>query len=243
MKLSVVVPAYNEAQRLPPSLDTIVAYLQANHPDFEVVVVDDGSTDETPALVRARCDAEPRVRLISYRPNQGKGHAVRKGLEAATGDAILFSDADLSTPIDEVDKMLPLIERGRDVVIGSRALAQSEIRERQPLYRELAGKFFNLIVRLLILPGLHDTQCGFKLFRREAIVPVLPHLRNDGFAFDVEILALAKALGKSIEEVPVIWVNSPMTRVRLSAASRAYADLLDIRRRARALAASRGARG
>lgn len=239
MKLSVVVPAYNEAQRLPPSLDTAIAYLRENHPGFELIVVDDGSSDSTAEVVRSAARDEPAVQLVSYTPNRGKGYAVRTGLRAATGDLILFSDADLSTPIEEVSKLIAAVESGADVAIGSRALAQSEIRERQPLYRELGGKLFNLVVRLFLLPDLHDTQCGFKLFRRDAIQPLLDHLANDGFAFDVEILALARAAGLRIAEVPVIWVNSPMTRVRMSAALRAYSDLMAIRRRAKRLTLAR----
>lgn len=237
MKLSVVVPAYNEAERLPPSLAEIFRYLEQHHPDFEVVVVDDGSSDDMVAAVRRQFGDRPQLNLLSYMPNRGKGYAVRYGLQHARGDLILFSDADLSTPIEEVEKMLPPIAQGYDIVIGSRAHQLADIRKRQPLYRELGGKFFNLVVRLMVLPDLHDTQCGFKLFRRSVIQPLFDHLHNDGFAFDVEILAMARARGAKILEVPVIWTNSPMTRVRLSAAGRAYVDLLDIRRRAKELAA------
>jgi dolichyl-phosphate beta-glucosyltransferase len=233
MKISVVVPAFNEAHRILPSLDRIVSYMHEHHPGFEVLVVDDGSTDTTLAAVRRRFDGDARVAISGYGANRGKGYAVRHGIERATGDLVVFSDADLSTPIEEIDKMLPLIEQGYDIVIGSRAHALAEIRERQPLYRELGGKLFNLMVRIIVMPELHDTQCGFKLFRRGRIAPILPHLRIDGFAFDVEILALGRASGLRIAEVPVVWINSATSRVRMSAALQAYVDLIDIRSRAR----------
>lgn len=236
MKLSVVVPAYNETQRILPSIDAIVRYLAEHHPDFEVVVVDDGSSDGTAQLVSESFARDGRVRVLSYTPNHGKGFAVRFGLRHALGELVLFSDADLSTPIDQVERMLAEIERGADIVIGSRAHQEAEIRARQPFYREAGGKLFNLMVRLLVLRDLRDTQCGFKLFRRIIVTPILEDLHTDGFAFDVEILALARATGARIVEVPVVWINSPSSRVRLSAAAWAYVDLIDIRRRARALA-------
>lgn len=238
MKISVVVPAYNEANRIPPSLDRIVRYMQERHSDYEIIVVDDGSTDGTGAGVRRQFESNARVAVIDYGGNRGKGYAVRQGMSRATGDLVVFSDADLSTPIEEIEKMLPLVEQGYDIVIGSRAHALAEIREHQPLYRELGGKLFNLMVRLIVMPGLHDTQCGFKLFRRATTAPILPYLRIDGFAFDVELLALARAAGLRIAEVPVVWINSLTSRVRLSAASRAYLDLIGIRLRARRMQAN-----
>lgn len=235
MKLSIVVPAYNETRRIVPTLEAILAYVEAHHPDFELLVVDDGSRDGTAAMVSERFAANPRLRVLGYATNRGKGYAVRFGLSHAKGDLVIFSDADLSTPIDQMEPMLAEIDRGADVVIGSRAHGGAEILERQPFFREAGGKLFNVFVRLLVLPDLYDTQCGFKLFRRAVILPVLPALRIDGFAFDVELLALARAAGARIAEVPVVWTNSPSSRVRLSAALRAYFDLLQIRRRARNL--------
>lgn len=234
MKLSIVVPAYNETQRIVPTLNSILAYAARHHDAFEVLVVDDGSRDGTADLVAKRFGADPHLRVLAYTPNRGKGHAVRHGLRHARGEWVLFSDADLSTPIEQLEPMLAAAERGADIVIASRALGDAEIRERQPFYREAGGKLFNRLVRLLVLPDLHDTQCGFKLFRRSAIEPILDDLRIDGFAFDVEILALARAAGARIVEIATVWTNSPSSRVRMSAATRAYADLLGIRRRARA---------
>ncbi len=233
MKLSVVIPAFNEATRIVPTLERIFAYMDRHHPDYEIVVVDDGSTDGTAAAIERQFGERPRLRVLSYGGNRGKGYAVRHGAMQAGGDAVLMSDADLSTPIEEIEKMLPLLQQGYDLVIGSRALAQSEIRKRQPFYRESGGKFFNLLVRLIVLPDFHDTQCGFKLFRRDPLLPVLGHQQIDGFAFDVEMIALARALGLKVVEIPVVWINSPTSRVRTRAALRAFADLVFIRKRVR----------
>jgi dolichyl-phosphate beta-glucosyltransferase len=235
MKLSVVVPAYNEAHRILPSLERIFAYLHAQHADFDVLVVDDGSTDDTVGVTRQRFGAREPLRIVSCGANRGKGYAVRQGAAQARGDIILFSDADLSTPIEELEKMLPLLEQGYDMVIGSRAHAQADIREHQPFYREGAGKLFNLLVRIVVGGPFRDTQCGFKLFRREAIVPILPHLQIDRWAFDVELIAVAQALGLKVAEVPVTWSNSPTSTVGFWQGGRAFLDLVRIRRRARRL--------
>ncbi|MBP1686164.1 MAG: glycosyl transferase, family 2 [Deltaproteobacteria bacterium] len=233
MKLSVVIPVFNEAARIVPTLEGVFAYMDRHHPGYDVLVVDDGSTDNTVALVQERFGQRPELQVVSYAGNRGKGYAVRFGCVHATGDVVLMTDADLSTPIDELEKMLPLLDQGYDLVIGSRALAQSEIRQRQPFYREGGGKLFNLLVRLVVLPDFHDTQCGFKLFQRNALLPVLRQQQIDGFAFDVEMIALAVGHGLRVAEVPVVWINSPTSRVRLWAALRAFADLVQIRRHAR----------
>jgi len=239
MMLSIVVPAFNETQRIVPSLERVFTYMDRSHPEFEIVLVDDGSTDGMAALVRQRFGDRPQLRVVTYGANRGKGYAVRYGTLEARGDVVLFSDADFSTPIDELEKLLATLAEGYDMVIGSRALRGAEIRQRQPFYREGAGKFFNLLVRLFVLPGFHDTQCGFKCFRREPLLPVVRQLQIDGFAFDVELIALAVAAGLRVAEVPVVWVNSPSSRVRLRHGLAAFADLQGIRRRARALAAQR----
>lgn len=231
MKLSVVIPVFNEAARILPTLERIFTYVGAHYPDYEVLLVDDGSTDDTAGLVQRQFGHQPQLQIVSYTPNHGKGYAVRSGGLRATGDVVLMTDADLSTPIEEIEKMLPLLDRGYDLVIGSRALAGSDIRKRQPVYREGGGKLFNLLVRLVVLPTFHDTQCGFKLFRREPLLPVLHQLQIEGFAFDVEIIALAVGRGLQVAEVPVVWINSPTSRVRLRAALRAFADLMLIRKR------------
>jgi dolichyl-phosphate beta-glucosyltransferase len=243
MKFSVVVPAYNEAHRILPSLERIFTYMDARHPDYEVLVVDDGSADNTVAVVQARFGGRPQLRLIACGSNRGKGYAVRHGTAHAAGDTVLFSDADLSTPVEEVEKMLPLLETGYDIVIGSRAHAQAEIRQHQPLYREAAGKLFNVLVRLVVGGPFRDTQCGFKLFRREAVRSLLPHLQIDRWAFDVELIAMAQAWGLRVAEVPVIWSNSPTSTVGMWQGAQAYLDLLRIRQRARRLRAVARAAG
>lgn len=228
MMISIVVPAYNEARRLLPSLEQIVAFMNGRDADYEVIVVDDGSTDATEETVRRRCAESPRLRIESYPVNRGKGHAVRHGAERARGDVILFTDADLSTPIAELPRLLTAIERGADVAIGTRAHPQSDVQVPQPFYRDRAGKLFNVVVRLLLLPRLRDTQCGFKLFRRVTVAPLFREMREEQFAFDVELLYLADRAGLRIAEVPVIWINSPDSRVSVHQGLAAFLHLLRI---------------
>ncbi len=237
MKVSVVVPAYNEAGRILPSLERIFSYLDEHHQDYELILVDDGSTDGTVAAVRQHCGHRPQLQVISYGGNRGKGYAVRTGALQASGEVVLFSDADLSTPIEEMEKLLPLVQH-YDLVIGTRAHKDSDIRRHQPWYREIAGKFFNVMVRLIVGLRFHDTQCGFKLFRRDSMSAVLRGLHVDRFAFDVELIACAQAVGLNVAEVPVVWINSPGSTVGLWQGIRAYVDLLQIRRRARRLSAA-----
>lgn len=227
--LSIVIPAYNESRRLSSSLERIFAYCDRRGEPFEVIVVDDGSTDGTAEAVRARFGQRPALRVLSYAENRGKGYAVRHGLRNARGDLVLFTDADLSTPIEDLEKLEAAIGEGADIAIGTRAHPESRIEQRQPLYRDRAGKLFNALVRLLLLPGMRDTQCGFKLFRRERILGLLDQMRIDRFAFDVELLYLARRAGLKIREVPVVWANEPDSRVRLSHAAAAFVDLLRIR--------------
>jgi dolichyl-phosphate beta-glucosyltransferase len=238
MSISIVIPAYNEENRLMGSLDRIVAFMDAQHPDYEIVVVDDGSSDATATRVRERIARYPKLRLEGYSENRGKGYAIRWGVQRATGDLILFSDADLSTPIEELDKLLPPLRDGADIVIGTRAHPESDVRVRQPLYRDRAGKLFNALVRTLLLPALNDTQCGFKIFRRATVLPIVPELYVNRFAFDVEILYLADQRGLRIAEVPVIWINSPDSRVRFTQGLAAFAELWRIRQRHRRASAT-----
>jgi dolichyl-phosphate beta-glucosyltransferase len=233
MKISVVLPAYNEARRILPSLEQIYAYMQARHPEFEIIVVDDGSSDDTAAAVRRHFADRPQLQVLAYDINRGKGYAVRYGALRAAGDLVLFSDADLSTPIEDLAKMLPLMQQGYDLVIGSRADKRSEIRQHQRFFRESAGKLFNVCVRLIVGLPFHDTQCGFKIFRRDSLRPVIERLEIDRFAFDVELIAVALAMGLKVADVPVIWVNSPASTVSFWRGVEAYTELFSIRRRAR----------
>jgi dolichyl-phosphate beta-glucosyltransferase len=229
VELSIVIPAFNEEERLPASLGAISAYLAArpSAPRVEVLVVDDGSADAT--ATRAE-DAGRRhgldLRVLRLPKNSGKGFAVRTGCLEATGRLVLVTDADLSTPIYEWEK---LAAADAPVAIGSRALDESLVKEKQSLYRRAMGKLFNRLVRLVAVPGIRDTQCGFKLFSREAARDVFSRAKVDRFAYDVEALLLARQLGYAIAEVPVLWFNSADSRVSLFGGAQAYWDVLRIR--------------
>jgi len=215
--LSIVIPAYNECERLPPTLDRILRYLGDREGTAEILVCDDGSTDGTSAVAERILAAQDRTswRVLPAARNEGKGAAVRRGVLAAAGESILFSDADLSTPIEEIRKLEAALSGGADVAIGSRGRPDSEVEVSQPFYREMMGRVFNTIVRTALVHGICDTQCGFKLFRREAARRVFERAKANGLAFDVEILLLARRLGYRIEEVPVRWIDSPDSRVTL----------------------------
>jgi dolichyl-phosphate beta-glucosyltransferase len=207
--LSVVIPAYNEARRLGPTLDRVAAALVGR--EHEILVVDDGSTDGTAALVRAH--AAPHLRLIELGTNRGKGAAIRRGVLASSGRRVLLCDADLSTPIEALSRLDAALDAGAEVALGSRAVATAEVRVRQPFYRELMGKTFNRLIRLLGVRGFRDTQCGFKLLDGEVGRQLFTRMRVDRFAFDVELVWLAMRLGHRVVEVGVPWVNSADSRV------------------------------
>ncbi|HKA28922.1 MAG TPA: dolichyl-phosphate beta-glucosyltransferase [Candidatus Binatia bacterium] len=227
---SIVVPAYNEVRRLPPSLERILEYAEARGCDFEVLVVDDGSTDgtaEAAAAVLARLGE--RGRVLRNPENLGKGASVRRGMLAARGARVLFSDADLSAPIEELEKLERALDEGAGVAIGSRAMDRALIEERQPWYRDLMGRLFNLLVQVFAVRGIRDTQCGFKLFSAEVIAPIFGRTRVDRFGFDVEVLALAQQLGIPVAEVPVRWRDSLGSRVTLWQGARAFVDPMKVR--------------
>lgn len=228
--LSVVIPAFNEEKRLPATLQQISGWVRQFSPDYEIIVVDDGSVDGTADVVMSLCKIDPGIRLIRYEKNRGKGFAVRTGVFAAKGDFILFSDADLSTPIRELEKLFPALVNGADVAIGSRAVKESVITKWQPPYRVLMGKTFNKIVQILATPGIHDTQCGFKLFSRDAAMELFRDCKIEGFGFDVEVLFLARKRGMEIREIGVEWINSPESKVHpLVDSIRMLKELLMIR--------------
>ncbi len=228
--LSVVVPAYNEEERLPRSLEGLHAYYSAQPYDYDVIVVSDGSRDRTSEIVRDFAVTHPYFRLIDYHPNHGKGFAVRTGILAATGDNILFCDADLATPQEETAKLLAHIRHGADVAIGSRPLRESKLERHQPWYREYFGRTANLIIQLLAVRGIKDTQCGFKMFTRKAGHDIFSRCKLDEFGFDFESLMIAKDLGYRIDEVPIRWLDQPGSKVVLTRdGPRALRDLLRIR--------------
>ncbi|MFN2462333.1 MAG: dolichyl-phosphate beta-glucosyltransferase [Candidatus Dormibacteria bacterium] len=212
-RLSVVVPAYNEARRLPPSLRVIDAYLRAEGHRGELIVVDDGSSDGTSDLVEGLAAEGLNVRLLRHQSNRGKGAAVRTGVMAAAGDVVLFTDADLSTPIEDVDLLLSAIESGAHVAIGSRAVDRSLTSVHQPWLRDRAGRVFNLFVQVILLPGLKDTQCGFKAFRGGIAQELFAATETDGFEFDTEVLYRARRRGLVTREIAVHWRDSPDSRV------------------------------
>jgi dolichyl-phosphate beta-glucosyltransferase len=211
--LSVVVPCYNEEQRLPHSIELIERYLDDRKTPYELILVDDGSVDGTRQVMDAAAERHAGVRIEALPHNRGKGRALAAGVEVAKGDEILVTDADLSTPIEELDKLQAALQNGAGIAIGSRAMRASRVEVSQPLYRVLMGKGFNLIVQAVLLPGIWDTQCGFKLFRGEVGHSVFAHLITDGFGYDPEVLYRARKQGVKIVEVPVVWRNSTPTKV------------------------------
>jgi glycosyltransferase involved in cell wall biosynthesis len=228
-ELSIVVPSYNEELRLPASLEKIANYIGEKRPNTEVLVVDDGSTDRTAQVAESWKDRIPRLRVLSNGTNRGKGFSVRHGSLEAQGDVLLFTDADLSAPIEEAEKLFAALQ-SHDVAIGSRALDRSLIEVHESLFREFAGIVFNRIVRVILRLPFVDTQCGFKAFRRERCRIIFQQQTIERFGFDPELLYLARHHGLSIEEVSVRWAHSPATKVSMMQDSvRMFADVLMIR--------------
>jgi len=231
-KASLVVPAFDERGRIERAIDGISAWLRTKPGgwEWEVIVVDDGSSDGTAEIAeRAAAAANLPVRLLRHGTNRGKGAAIRTGVLASTGDPVLVSDTDLSTPLTEWVKLAERLPT-RPIAIGSRALDEDLVRRRQPFYRQFMGKIFNGFVRILAVHGIHDTQCGFKLFRGDVARELFADARIDRFAYDVEILYLARQRGIEIAEVPVLWFNSPESKVSVVRDSlRMLRDLARIR--------------
>ena len=213
-ELSIVVPSFNEERRLSPTLESISKYIHDKHPDTEVIVVDDGSTDGTAAVAESWRDRIPRLRLVSNSRNRGKGFSVRHGSLEACGDIVLFTDADLSAPIEEAEKLLAAL-KSNDVAIGSRAVDRTLIEVHESRFREFAGIIFNRIVRLMLGLPFVDTQCGFKAFRRERCRIIFEQQTIERFGFDPELLYLARYHKLSVVEVPVRWAHSPATKVNM----------------------------
>ena len=230
VSLSVVIPAFDEEKRLPGTLAAILPFLRSRGETFEVVVVDDGSTDGTADAARK---GGPEVRLLQNPGNRGKGYSVRNGMLNAGGAWRLMSDADLSTPIEELDRLKAALADGAEVAIASRAVSGANLEKRQSIMRETSGRFFNVIVRVLHLPGIKDTQCGFKLFSAAAAEAAFRESKLDGFAFDVEALVLAHRAGFRIREVPVTWRNDEQSRVSFARGLAAFVDLFRLKFRRR----------
>jgi dolichyl-phosphate beta-glucosyltransferase len=228
-RLSIVVPAYNEAARLPVTLPLLAEFCE-RHGSVELLIVDDGSTDSTAALIREFAIRYPFVRLLQNPGNRGKGYSVRHGMEKAEGDWILSTDADLSSPLEEVGKLWAAADRSQAAAaIGSRALDRSLVGVHQAALREWSGRVFNVVMRAATGLPFHDTQCGFKLFRKDAARVIFPRQRLEGFGFDVEDLLIARLHGFKVIEVPVRWDNVAGTKVSPLNGARAFWDLVVVR--------------
>lgn len=228
--VSVVIPAYNEERRLPQTLPQVLQFLRGQSFSWEVIVVDDGSVDRTAEIVAEMAREEPALRLLRL-PHRGKGSALRAGMLAAQGTYRFLCDADLSVPIEDLTNFLPAL-REAEVAIASREAPGAQ-RIGEPVYRHLMGRIYNLLVRLLLLPGIRDTQCGFKGFRQETVVPLFSRQGMEGWGFDVELLYLARGLGYRIVEVPVRWTYGRHSRLRLLRDPwRMFRDLWRVRWRA-----------
>lgn len=232
--LSIVIPAYNEEHRIGETLESIAAFLEKRNQDDELIVVDDGSTDNTVVVVEKHRDLFRKLRVIQSERNIGKGHAVRKGMLFATGQLRLFVDADNSTDIGEFDRLMAAAGEepvAPAVIIGSVALNNSEVRVSQPGLRPALGRVANQMIQRLILPGIHDTQRGFKVFTGEASDAIFRRCTSDGWAFDVEALAYARALGYHVLEVPITWEHREDSRVQPYAYVTSMMDVVRIKRR------------
>ncbi len=215
LPVSVVIPAFNEEQRLEPTLREAVRYFRSAERDFDLTVVDDGSRDGTSLLVRRLRAEFPELQLIRLPANRGKGYAVRTGVVNAQREVVLFADADGATPFQEIERLDVALEAGADVAIGSRALQASGVHVEAKLLRRMIGRSFHKLVSLLTVKGIQDTQCGFKLFRGTVAQDLFSRMRRNGFSFDVEVLLMAQRQGYRITEVAVNWVHQPGSRVNL----------------------------
>jgi dolichyl-phosphate beta-glucosyltransferase len=230
--LSIVIPAFNEEARLGPTLGDYLSYCQERRLRVELIVVDDGSLDRTSVVVNDMAAEHPEVRLIRLAENHGKGHAVRSGVVNARGRQVLFADADGATPLSEVERLEAALAQGADVAIGSRALHDGHVTVKAKLYRRIIGRVFHGIVETLTVPGVKDTQCGFKLFRGPVAHDLFSRMRVRGFSFDVEVLMMAQRRGYRIVEVPVNWTHQPGSKVNLvTDSARMFRDLFIIRGR------------
>jgi len=232
MHLSIIIPAYNEGKRIGGTLEKIFSFMKTKGYDYEVLVVDDGSDDDTVSISeKSALASKKRLKVVKNGTNLGKGFSVKNGIANSSGEYVLFSDADMSTPIEEVDKLFGALSGGYDIAIGSRDVASSAVKLHQPFYRETMGKIFNVLVRRFVIDGLCDTQCGFKLFKGDAARKIAGELKINGFCFDVEMLYIAKKKGYNIKEVGVEWYNSPQSKVSpVRSSFSMFKDLVRIRK-------------
>lgn len=227
---SIIIPAYNESQRIIASLDKIIAYATEQNWGAEIIVVNDGSRDNTAELVREYAKAHPMVKLIENPGNRGKGYTVRNGMMHAHGDILLFTDADLSSPIEESRKLFAAIDKGADVTFGSRWIQAELQTERQPLYRQIFGRIFNLLLRIILGLKYKDTQCGFKAFTRKAAHQIFTRQMIDRWGFDPEILFLAEKYGFKVSEVPVEWAHDNRSKINpVTDGAKMFVEMLKVR--------------
>ncbi len=228
MYLSIVIPLYNEEKRIIPTVQKTLNYLKEQNFDFELIFVDDGSKDKTIDVLRGYENGE-NIKIIKHQINRGKGASVKSGVLASKGEIVLFSDADLSTPIEELDKLIKEIEE-YDVVIGSRSIDENLLLKKQPIHRILIGKIAKLLIRLVLNINYKDTQCGFKLFKRDVAFKLFYKMRMKRWSFDYELLFLAKRFKFKVREVPVIWINNEDSRVNsFIDPIKSFIDLIKIR--------------
>jgi len=227
--LSVVVPVYNEADKIEKNLKIILEYLKGRY-TYEVIVVDDGSRDDTYAIASRIGEKDPCIKLLKNEVNCGKGYTLKKGMTAASGKYVLFTDADLSTPFEELDKLLPYFSQGYDIVVGSRKLKDSVVQVHQARHREFMGRIFYMLAKAFVTGIVRDFNCGFKCYRREVAHRLYGISRLERWGFDVELFFLAEKYGYKIKEVPVRWLNSSTTKVRLFKDSlNSFLELVQIR--------------
>jgi glycosyltransferase involved in cell wall biosynthesis len=227
---SIIIPAYNEGARVGATLEKVLAYVDKQAWNAEIIAVDDGSRDNTVEIIRGYAEKNPRLRLLQNPGNRGKGYSVRNGMLHAQGELLLFSDADLSAPIEEADKLFGAIAGGADIAIGSRWLRRDLQTQRQPFYRQIFGRVFNLLLRITLGLTYKDTQCGFKAFTRDAAEKIFPLQKIERWGFDPELLYLARKLKFKVAEVPVEWAHSEGTRISpLRDGTRMFVEMLKIR--------------
>ncbi|MBN1295976.1 glycosyltransferase family 2 protein [bacterium] len=230
-ELSIVIPAYNEESDIGRCIETVGAYFRRLNVLYEIIAVDDGSTDHTLSRIREISETDSRIRALTNGENKGKGYTVRHGVMASLGRFVLFTDVDLSTPIHEYERLKPFLDQGYDVAFGSRALAKSQLKIKQPWYRIYLGRLANRAIQLVVpaLRGIRDTQCGFKLFAGDAARRIFPLQRIERWGFDFEILHIARKYGYRVVEVPVEWSHSGDSRIRMSDYPRTLHELVKVR--------------
>lgn len=228
--LSVIIPAYNEEKRISRTIEDIGNYLKNQNFESEIIIVSDGSTDKTVEIVKSFSNKFKNLKIIDYKENKGKGFGVREGILKAQGEFRIFTDADNSTPISEIEKFWKEFEMGADIVIGSREIKGAILDPPQPLFRRFVGECFKFLRKIIVgLWEIQDTQCGFKCFKKETVERVFPKCKIDRFAFDPEILILAKKAGYKIKEVPIYWRNDLMSKVKIKSIFKMAIDLIKIR--------------